>query len=92
MATYATFLLAGHTLLCMSIEVDTAKLYLKAITKNLLDNNEWDPAIVRTGESAPVLKALFDEDKRWGSMRNHQEPVTIEMIEHIIAQAKLMIT
>ena len=87
MAAYVTFLLTGHTLLCMAIKVDTAKLYLKAVTKLFLDNNQWDPAIVRTGDSAPVFNALFHGAKRWESMPSRQEPVTIEMTEHLITQA-----
>ena len=71
----------------MSIKFDTTKLYLKAVTKIFLDNNQWHPTIVRTRDSAPVIKALFRKTKRWGHIPNRQEPVTIEMLEQLIAQA-----
>ena len=77
-AVYTTFLLTGYILLCMCIKVGTAKIYLKTATKVFLDNNQWYPAIIRTGDSVPVLKALFHNTKRWESMPNRQEPVTIE--------------
>ena len=70
-------------------QVDTVKLYLKAATLFFLDKNQWDPAIVRTGDSVSILKALFHEAKRWESMPNHQEPVIIEMTEYLIIYAIL---
>ena len=71
----------------MSIKVDTSKMYLKAVNKLFLDNNQFDPAIVRTGDLVPVLKTIFREAKRWESMPNRQLPVRIEMIGHLIEQA-----
>ena len=65
MEAYATLLLTGHTFLYISIKVDTTNLYLKSVTKVLLDNNQWDLAIVRAVDSAPVLEALFRETKHW---------------------------
>ena len=85
MAAYATFLLTRHTLMCMSIKVDTATLYLKSVNKIFFNNNQWYPDIFRTGDSAPVPKALFREAKRWEPMSNCQEPIIIDIIEHIIA-------
>ena len=77
----------GHTLLCMSIKAGTVKLYLKACTKLFLDNNQWDPTIIRTGSTAPVLQAVLHEAKRWEDMPNRQEPVTMEMTNFFISQA-----
>ena len=47
--------------------------------------NQWDLVVVRTGDSAPVLKAFFREVKRWEFMPNRQEPVAIEMTKHLIS-------
>ena len=71
----------------MSIKVGTVKLYLKATTKLFLEHNQWDPTIVRTGSTAPVLQAVYHEAQRWEAMPNRQEPVTMEMTNHLIKQA-----
>ena len=71
----------------MFIKTDTANLYLKVVTKIFFGNNQWEPIIIRTGDSVPVLKYLCHEAKRWESMHNHQEPVIIEMTKHLIAHA-----
>ena len=88
MASYATFLLLGHTLLCMSIKVGTVKLYLKATTKLFLEHNQWDPTIVRTGSTAPVLQAVYHEAQRWEAMPNYQDPVTMGTTNQLITQAR----
>ena len=87
MASYATFLFMGHTLLCMSIKAGTVKLYLKACTKLFLDNNQWESIIIRTGSTAPVLQAVLHEAKRWEDMPNPQELVTMEMANFLLVQA-----
>ena len=88
MACYATFLLMGNTLLCNSIAVDTAKKYLLAVKDYFIDNNQWDPCITKQGKTAPILSAVYKEGKRWESMPNRQEPLTVEMTQHLISRSK----
>ena len=87
MACYATFLLKGNSLLCKSILVGTVKRYIKAASVLFLDNGQWDPCITKHGSLAPVLKTVYKEAKRWESMPNRQEPLTIDMIQHLITQS-----
>ena len=65
MALYATLLLMGHKLLCMSIKVGTVNLYLKASAKLFLENNQYDPTIVRTGNITLVLQSVYHAPQRW---------------------------
>ena len=88
MACYATFLLMGNTLLCNSIAVDTVKKYMLAVKDFFIDNNQWDPCITKQGKTASVLTSVYREGKRWESMPNRQEPLTIEMTQHLISKAK----
>ena len=77
-----------HTLLCMSIKVGTAKLYLKTSTKLFLKNNQYDPTIVRTGSIAPVLQSVYHASQRWEAMLNRQESATMDMANYLISQAR----
>ena len=88
MACYATFLMMGHTLLCKSIKVGTIKKYLLAAKDYFLDNNQWDPCITKQGKTASVLLSVYKEGNRWESMPNRQEPLTIDMTQHLISQAQ----
>ena len=84
MASYCTYLLIGHTLLAKSIRVGTAKLYLKAIVQ-LFPKHDWDPTLdITTGVQAQRITDVFHEAQRWESMPNRQEPLTIELMHHII--------
>ena len=88
MACYATFLLMGNTLLCNSIAVDTVKKYMLAVKDYFIDNNQWDPCITKQGKIAPILTSVYREGKRWESMPNRQEPLTVEMTQYLILNAK----
>ena len=88
MASYATFLLTGNTLLCKSILVGTVKRYLTAVSELFLANSHWDPCITQGGSTAPILKSVYREAKRWESMPNRQEALTIDMIQYFISQSK----
>ena len=88
MACYATFLLMGNTLLCNSIAVDTVKKYMLAVKDYFIDNNHWDPCITKQGKTAPILTSVYREGKRWESMPNRQEPLTVEMTQYLILNAK----
>ena len=88
MACYATFLLTGNNLLCNSIAVDTVKKYMLAVKDYFIDNNHWDPCITKQGKTAPILTSVYREGKRWESMPNRQEPLTVEMTQYLILNAK----
>ena len=83
MASYCTFLFLGHTLMCKSIKVDTAKAYLKAAVK-LFPKHDWDPTLdVSTGIQSQRITDVFHEARRWESMPNRQEPLTVSMVSHL---------
>ena len=81
MASYATYLLSGQTLLCCSIKVGTAKAYLKAVSDLFTTRDYFDPCIDKFGTRSSYLQAVYSEAKRWESMPNRQEGITIEMVE-----------
>ena len=89
MAVYCTHLLCGHTLLSKSIKVGTVKRYLYAAIK-LFPQHDWDPTLDSTaGVWATCITDVLREGKRWESMPNRQEPVTIAMMTYIIDQSTL---
>ena len=65
MDPYATFSLTGQNIISKSIKDDKEHVYLKAVTELFLDMNQWDPSIIITGDSEPVLK-------RWEPIPNRQ--------------------
>ena len=85
---YALYLLSGHTLLAKSIRTDTAKAYIKAVSDYFKRNQQFNPALDKTGAIPPDLDKVYKEAKRWESMPNRSEALTPEMVEYLYDTGK----
>ena len=85
---YALYLLSGHTLLAKSIRVDTAKAYIKAVSDYFKRNQQFNPALDKTGAIPPELDKVYKEAKRWESMPDRSEALTPEMVEYLYDKGK----
>ena len=90
MATYATFLALGNSLLCRSILADTIDKYLTAIsdlfTQNGFPSPLTDPN--KPNKRAPCITYVVSEQRRWEKVPNRREPLTLDMLQAIILHSK----
>ena len=87
MACYVASLAAGHTLLAISIKVDTIRRYLVAAKSFSFRAKLMDPTLTMYGKQARDIKAVLDEATRWEKVPNRAEPVTPEMVDYVIDKA-----
>jgi hypothetical protein len=83
MALYAQHLATGSNLMCMSIKLNTIKLYVRQCVSffSLLNQWETNPLIISgTNTFFKELKGLYDELQRWESIPDRREPFTVEML------------
>ena len=80
MALYALHLEEGSTILSTTINSTTIKLYLKVASSVPLNHKYLDPLLETRGIEAQCIKDFLSEVKRWESMPNHREPVTVKMV------------
>ena len=88
MACYAASLIAGENLVCKAIKKDTINRYLKAAALLCVPRKLLDPRHDEQGRMGFYLSKVLREHERWEKMPNRREPVTHDMIEHIIRQAR----
>ena len=88
MASYAIYLLAGENLVCRTIKSGTVKQYVSAVTKMFTSADVMDPCLDKYGHTNRFLKAVYKEATRWEAMPNRAEPVTMDMVQFFITQAK----
>ena len=60
---YVLYLLSGHTLLARSIRVDAAKAYNKAVSDYFKRNQQFSPALDKTGAIPSDLDKVYKEAK-----------------------------
>jgi hypothetical protein len=83
MALYAQHLATGSNLMCLSIKVNTIKLYVRQCVSFFMLFNRWeanplmDPG---TNTHFKELKGLYAELQRWESIPDRREPFTVEML------------
>ena len=88
MASYAIYLLAGQNLVCRTIKSGTVKQYLSAVTKLFTSMDVMDPCLDKYVHTNRFLKAVYKEATHWESMPNRAEPLTMDMVQFFITQAK----
>jgi hypothetical protein len=83
MALYAQHLATGSSLMCLSIKVNTIKLYVRQCVSFFMLINQWDvnPLFIAGSTTHfKELKGLYDELQRWEAMPERREPFTVEML------------
>ena len=87
-ACYTAYLASGSSILAIAIKVDTIKRYLHAVAALSRSHGQIDPTRVKSGERAPSIDDILKEAKRWEKVPNRCEPLTKEMLDHILQQAQ----
>lgn len=83
MALYAQHLATGSNLMCLSIKLNTIKLYVRQCVSFFWLFNRWDTnPLMDPGTTTYFreLKGLYDELQRWESIPDRREPFTVEML------------
>eukprot|EP00957_Ditylum_brightwellii_P034143 2588003-Ditylum_brightwellii.AAC.1 len=80
MAMYASRLAMGNTLLSQSIKSNTIRLYLKAVSMLSEPRHLMNSLVSLSGSKSSWIKAIIQEQCRWESMPNRQDPVTVAMV------------
>ena len=82
---YATHLATGSTLHCRSIKASTIASYLHDVSTFLGRFRPIDPRYISATDTklAPVIAKVLDEQRRWETVLNRQEPFTIELHKEI---------
>eukprot|EP00957_Ditylum_brightwellii_P033562 2543961-Ditylum_brightwellii.AAC.1 len=88
MAMYASDLVTGNTLLSQSIKTNTIRLHLKAAAMLCEPRHLMYPLVSLSGANSSWIEAVIQEQCRWETMPNRQEPVTVEMILLVCKMAK----
>lgn len=88
MACYTLHLAKGETLVCRSIKAKTMQAYLRAVEELSAARSVMSPLIGLDGNRSAYITRILNECKRWEGMPNKREPVTNEMMAHIIHEAK----
>eukprot|EP00957_Ditylum_brightwellii_P023294 1757842-Ditylum_brightwellii.AAC.1 len=83
MAMYASYLALGHTLLVKSIKATTMMRYLKAAALLCEPGMLVSPLVSCCSKKSAWVEAIISEQRRWESMSNRQEPLTVDMILHV---------
>eukprot|EP00957_Ditylum_brightwellii_P128897 9832140-Ditylum_brightwellii.AAC.1 len=83
MAMYASHLPMGNTLLSQSIKSDTIRLYLKVAAMLSVPRRLMNPLVSLSGSKSSCIKVVIQEQCRWESIPNRQEPITIEMVMQV---------
>ena len=88
MASYATFLALGNSLLCRSILAGTIDKYLVAVADLFLQNGNPSPLMdpMKPHRRAECITSVIDEQRRWENIPNCREPLTLDMLRAIIAR------
>ena len=88
MAMYASHLAMGNTLLSQSIKSNTNRLYLKAAAMLSEPRRLMNPLVSLSGSKSSWIEAIIQEQRRWESMPNRQEPVIVAMVLQVCKRAK----
>eukprot|EP00957_Ditylum_brightwellii_P005805 442199-Ditylum_brightwellii.AAC.1 len=72
----------GHTLSAKSIKANTIVLHLKASALLCEPRRLVSPIVSCYGRKSAWIKSTILEQRRWESMNNRKEPLTVEMILH----------
>ena len=78
----------GSTILSTSIKSDTITHYLKVISSAPLNHKQPDPLLDERGLEAQHIKNFLSEIKRWESMKNCREPVTVKMALYMLKSVR----
>ena len=66
-------------MICKTIKVGTFKCYLSVVASITLNYKQLCPLLDDEGQDAQCVKYDLSEVKRWESMPNRREPVTVKM-------------
>ena len=83
-ASYTVTLTLGYTLQCLFIKVDTMGKYFNAAEELSFPYEIIGPSLAFTGKWSHFIDAIIKESKRWEEIPNRKEPLTEDMILHII--------
>ena len=72
----------------MSIKAGTISRYLVAAAELLLSAKMMNPCLDIMEKQSVYIKDILKESEKWESIPNRKEPVTKQMIEHIIQKGK----
>ena len=70
----------GSTILSTTIKSTTTKHYLKVALSSPLNHKQLDPLLDARSLEVQCIKDVLSEVKRWESMPNRREPVTVKMV------------
>ena len=84
MDSYTIILALGYTLKCMPIKVDTMGKYLNAVEEVCIPYKTISPALKFMRLRYHFIDEIIKESKRWEEIPNRKEPLTEDMILHII--------
>ena len=84
LALYAADLANNNTILCRAIKSNTIKQYLRAAASFSIAAQRLDPQLDIYGKRSFWINKVLQEVKRWESMPDRREPVTVEMIEYML--------
>ena len=88
MACYTAHLVAGETLLCISIRSGTISRYLAAAAELSLPAKMMNLCLDIMGKRSTYIQDILKECTRWESIPNRKEPVTKQMIDYIAKKGK----
>ena len=76
-AIYTEWLLTKHNLKFLKIKHSTVKFYLKTAARDFTTKNVFDPRLTCFGTDSDLLLNVYHKAKRWETMPNRREPLTI---------------
>ena len=83
MTLYSLQLAQGRTILSTTIKSTTVKRYLRVASFIPLNHEQMCLLLGTRGLEAQCIKYFLSEFKRWESITNHREPVTVKMVLHM---------
>ena len=83
LAAYAIYVGTGHSLWCRTVKSATIATYLRNIALLVKKFRPIDPRYAAPTDRslAPVIKHYLDALKKWESIPDRREPMTLEMID-----------
>ena len=88
MTLYSLQLAQGRTILSTTIKSTTVKRYLRAASFIPLNHEQMCLLLDTRGPEAQCIKDFLSEFKRWESMPNRRESITMKMLLHMHKKCK----
>ena len=80
---YTAHLASIQSLLCRSIQTQTIKKYLKAVTYLSIPFQMMNPTLDILGKQSKCIHDILHKTSRYESMTKHREPITKDMVTFI---------